>query len=84
MSRDIFHIPWRPIMWGAIGVAVFSGAMVALYRLDPRYAGYVAGGLLITCVVAYVVGFFLGGHDHHIDGEDARLRLPTDTERTRR
>lgn len=81
MTGHIFGIHWRPVTWGVLAVAVFSLAMMTVYGLEPRYAGYVAGGLLITCLAAWVAVFFLAGHDHQRDQIDASLRVPTHTQR---
>lgn len=80
MTGNIFRIRWRPATWGVLGVAVFSLAMMTVHRLEPRYAGYAASGLLITCLNAWVAACFFGGQDHR--GEpDAPLRMPTQTQR---
>ena len=81
MTGNIFRIRWRPVTWGVLGVAVFSLAMMTVYGLEPRYAGYVAGGLLITCLAAWVAAFLLGGPDHHGDQFDFPLRVPTHPQR---
>ena len=82
MTGHIFRIRWRPVItWGVLGLAVFSLAMMTLYGLEPHYSRYVAAGLLITCVTAWVAAFLLGGLDHHRDQFDAPLRVPTHTQR---
>ena len=81
MTGHIFRIPWRPVTWGVLSVAVFSLALMTVYGLEPHYARYVAGGLLITCLAAWVAAFLLGGHDHHRDQSDAPLRVPTRPQR---
>ena len=76
MTGTILRIRWRPVTWGILGVAVLSLAMMTVYGLEPRHAGYVAGGLLITCLAAWVAASFLGGYDHR--GElDFPRRVPT-------
>lgn len=81
MTGNIFRIRWRPVTWGVLAVAVFSLVMLTVYGLEPRYAGYVAGGLLITCLAAWVAASFLGGHGHQRDQLDAPLRVPTHNQR---
>jgi hypothetical protein len=81
MTGQIFRIRWRPVTWGVLAVAVFSLAMMTVYGLEPRYARYVAGGLLITCLAAWVAAFFLGGQDHDRDQLDAPFRVPTHIQR---
>ena len=81
MTGNIFSIRWRPVVWGVLGVVVFSLAMLTVYGLEPRYARYVAGGLLITCLTAWVVAVLLGGHDHQRGKSDSPLRVPTHPQR---
>ena len=81
MTGNDLRIGWRPVTWGILGVAVFSLAMMMVYGLEPHYARYVAGGLLITCLAAWVAAFLLGRHDHHRDQRDAPLRVPTHPQR---
>lgn len=81
MTGNIFRIRWRSVTWGVLGVAVFFLAMMTVYGLEPRYARYVAGGLLITCLAAWVAALLLGETDHPRDQIDAPLRVPTHPQR---
>jgi hypothetical protein len=47
-------------MWGAIAVTVFVLALVAVFRLDPRTAGYAAGALILVCLLTCVAAFSMG------------------------
>lgn len=82
MTGHIFRIRRRPVTWGVLGVAVSALAVMTVYGLESRYAGYVAGGLLITCLNAWVAACFFGGQGDR--GEfDGQLRMPTHTQRRR-
>jgi hypothetical protein len=51
-------------MWGAIGIAFFVSALVAVLRLDPRIAGYAVGALVLACLVVCVAAFCMDSRAH--------------------
>lgn len=50
MTVDPGHRRLGSVMWGAIGVTFMILAVVAVYRLDSRIAGFVVGALILTCL----------------------------------
>lgn len=59
MIPDSHHRRFRPLMWGAIGITFMILAVVAVYQLDPRIAGYAVGGLILVCLAVCGVAFWL-------------------------
>jgi hypothetical protein len=55
-------------MWGVIGVTLMILAVVAVYGLDPRIAGYAVGALVLMCLAVCGAAFWL----------DARTTRTTD------
>ena len=68
MNPDSHHRRFSPVMWAAIGVAFMVLAAVAVYRLDPRIAGYTVGALVAVCLAVCGAAFWL----------DARTARATD------
>jgi hypothetical protein len=60
MSSGARHGWSGAVMWGAIAVTVFVLALVAVFRLDPRTAGYAAGALILVCLLTCVAAFSMG------------------------
>jgi len=60
MSPGARHGWSGPVMWGAIAVTVFVLVAVAVFRLDPRAAGYAAGTLILGCLLTCVAAFSMG------------------------
>lgn len=59
MTPSSHHRQSGPVMWGAIGIAVMILAVVAVYRLDPRIAGYAVGALVLVCLATCGAAFWL-------------------------
>jgi hypothetical protein len=60
----------RSVMWVAIGVSFFLLAVVAMFGLDPRIAGYAVGTLVLMCLLVCVAAFWM---DSHAERATARL-----------
>ena len=60
MSPGARHGWSGPAMWGAIAVTVFVVVVVAVFRLDPRAAGYAAGTLILVCLLTCLAAFSMG------------------------
>lgn len=59
MTPGSYHRRFGPVMRGAIGVAFMVLAVVAIYGLDPRIAGYVVGVLVLICLAVCGAAFWL-------------------------
>lgn len=53
------HRRFGPVMWGAIGVTFMVLAVVAVYGLEPRIAGYAVAALVLVCIVVCGAAFWL-------------------------
>ncbi|MEX2133628.1 MAG: hypothetical protein WEB67_05750 [Acidimicrobiia bacterium] len=62
MTPGSQHRRFGPVMWGAIGVTFFLLALVAVFRLDPRIAGYAVGSLVLVCLIVCVAAFWMDSH----------------------
>lgn len=59
MTPDSHHRRFGPVMWGAIGVTIMTLTVVASYQLDPRFAGYAVGALVLVCLALCGAAFWL-------------------------
>lgn len=57
MTSDSHHRRFAPVMWGAIAITLTALAVVAVYGLDPRIAGYAVGALLVVCLAVCGAAF---------------------------
>lgn len=59
MTPDSHHRRFGAVMWGAIGITFTLLAVVAVYNLDSRIAGYAVGALVLVCLVVCGAAFWL-------------------------
>lgn len=59
MTPGSHHRRFAPVMWGAIGVTFMILAVVAVYGLDSRIAGYAVGALVLVCLAVCGAAFWL-------------------------
>lgn len=59
MTRGSRHSRLGAVMWGAIGITFMALAVVAIYGLDTRVAGYAVGALVLVCLAVCATAFWL-------------------------
>ncbi|HEX6219995.1 MAG TPA: hypothetical protein VF115_02770 [Acidimicrobiia bacterium] len=59
MTPGSHHRQFGPVMWGAIGVTLTVLAVVAVFPLDPQFAGYAVGALVLVCLAVCGAAFWL-------------------------
>lgn len=59
MTPDSHRRWFGAVMWGAIGITFMILAVVAVYSLDSRIAGYAVGALVLFCLAVCGAAFWL-------------------------
>lgn len=78
MTPGSRHRRFGPVMWGAIGMTLSILALVAVFRLDPRIAGYAMGALVLVCLVVCGAAFWMDSRAERATARlAARMRHPS-------